>query len=191
MTDDTTPDPGTPDPDAPEDGPLRLVEAEVQRLLAAVDAADFAALIAALGEHRRWFFTGQGRSGAVAAMAATRCMHLGATTHLLGEATSPSVQAGDGVLVVSDSGTTPVSVWFAEKARVEGASVVAVTGARDSPLAALARTAVVIPDIGSAQFGGSAFEQGALLVLDAAMLAVQRRQAISDESMHRRHTNMR
>ena len=46
-------------------------------------------------------------------MAAMRFMHLGRDSHVLGEATAPSVRHGDVLVAVSGSGETPVTVAFA------------------------------------------------------------------------------
>ncbi|MBV8795115.1 MAG: SIS domain-containing protein, partial [Hyphomicrobiales bacterium] len=74
-------------------------------------------------ERRRWFFSGQGRSGLVAEMAAMRFMHMGRFAHFVGEATAPSIRAGDGLVLVSGSGNTPVAIHFARIAKDEGAQI--------------------------------------------------------------------
>lgn len=64
---------------------------EISGALAALDPAAFATLVAVFRVPvRRWFFSGQGRSGLVARMAATRFMHAGFASHFVGEATAPS-----------------------------------------------------------------------------------------------------
>ncbi len=50
-------------------------------------------------------------------MAAMRFMHMGREAHVVGEATAPSIRAGDGLVIVSGSGETAVSVNFARIAK--------------------------------------------------------------------------
>jgi 6-phospho-3-hexuloisomerase len=50
---------------------------------------------------RRWFCSGQGRSGLVAQMVAMRLMHVGFDVHAVGEPTAPSIREGDGLVMIS------------------------------------------------------------------------------------------
>jgi 6-phospho-3-hexuloisomerase len=172
--------------------PIEAVVGEVTASLAKVSAPDFGRFVAALQvPHRRWFCTGQGRSGLVGQMAAMRLMHLGHSAHVVGEATAPAITAGDALLVVSSSGTTPVTLHFVQTARDLSSAVVLVTATSQSPLQRLADTVLRVPAVGSTQFGGSLFEQAALLVLDAAILALDAGDPDTRDAMHQRHANLR
>jgi 6-phospho-3-hexuloisomerase len=163
----------------------------VAALLADLDSAAFEAAVTTLRPSgRRWFSTGQGRSGLVAQMTAMRLMHLGRDAHVLGEATAPAVAPADGLLVISGSGSTPVSLHFARRTRELGGQVLAVTAQRTSPLGALADVVLEVPPTKTRQFGGSLFEQGALLVMDAVVLALAAEQHDAHRTMQARHTNM-
>jgi 6-phospho-3-hexuloisomerase len=157
---------------------LDRVQGELRASLAGVDPGALQAVVDLIrdggvsGDGGAWFCTGQGRSGLVASMAAMRLVHLGLRAHVVGEATAPATVAGDVMLVLSASGTTPVTVHLARTAAAGGARVVAVTRDATSPLGELADVLVVVPPSGSGQFGGSLFEQTCLLLLDAAALAV-------------------
>lgn len=172
-------------------GPIDVVGGEVDRALAGVDPASFDGLVAQLGIPRRaWFCTGQGRSGLVAQMAAMRLMHLGHGAHVVGEATAPAITGEDALLIVSASGATPLSVHFAETARAALATVVLVTAAESSPLHRVSDATLEIPALASTQFGGSLFEQSALLLLDAVALALGADEPRVRRAMHRRHANL-
>jgi 6-phospho-3-hexuloisomerase len=176
----------------PAKHPWLTVGGEVAALLADLDSAAFDAAVAALRPNgRRWFSTGQGRSGLVAQMAAMRLMHLGRDVHVLGEATAPSIGSADGLLVISGSGHTPVSLHFARQTKELGGQVLAVTANLTSPLGASADIVLQVPRTKSSQFGGSLFEQGALLVLDAVVLALAAEQQDAYRTMQARHTNLR
>ncbi|MFJ8036568.1 SIS domain-containing protein [Streptomyces sp. NPDC096032] len=138
---------------------------------------------------RRWLCSGQGRSGLVAQMCAMRLMHAGFEAHAVGEATAPSIGEGDGLVIISGSGETPVTVHLARLARDCGAHILAVTSHADSTLAGLAHT-VVVPPIHTAQFAGTLFEQSALLLLDALILDLTATTPQAYSQMRARHTNL-
>jgi 6-phospho-3-hexuloisomerase len=164
---------------------------EVAELLARVDADAFARLTAAFDDPaRRWFFSGQGRSGLVAQMAAMRFMHLGRQVHFVGEVSAPSIRAGDALLVISGSGETPVSVGFARIAKQEGATVATLTHKPKGTLAQIADVVLHVPVETTAQFGGSLFEQSCLLLLDSVVLSLASRLPDAHRKMLHRHTNL-
>jgi len=167
------------------------VRDEVAGVLSAVSEEQMATVAALFSDRRRrWFCTGRGRSGLVAQMVAMRLMHLGFDAHSVGEATAPSVREGDGIVVISGSGETPMTVHVAKKALGVGAHVVAVTADGASTLAKIADAILEVPAAESKQFGGSLFEQGALLVLDALVLDLIARGPEAFEEMESRHTNL-
>ena len=55
-------------------------------------------------EGSRIFVAGAGRSGFVARAFSNRLMHLGLTVYFVGEPTTPSIQKGDLLVIVSGSG---------------------------------------------------------------------------------------
>lgn len=170
--------------------PWLVVEAELSDLLHRIDSHEFESIVSEFQDpHRKWFFSGQGRSGLVAKMVAMRFMHLGRRAHVPGEATAPSIRKGDGLVLVSGSGETHVSVLFAEIAKNEGARIVLVTHEPQSPLAGLADVVLTIPAQDSRQLGGSLFEQCALLVLDAAVLAISGEETTARTTLAYLHTN--
>lgn len=164
---------------------------EVIEVLEKVDADGFFRVVHAFDDQRRrWFFSGQGRSGLAASMAAMRAMHLGRTVHVVGEASAPSIRAGDGLLIISGSGETPVSVSFARIAKAEHAMLIVVTRQRESVLADLADEVLHVPVARSAQFGGSLFEQCSLILLDAVIFELGRHVPDAQTRMAHRHTNL-
>jgi 6-phospho-3-hexuloisomerase len=167
------------------------VKQEIEELLARVDPQAFQSLLQAFADKdRRWFFSGQGRSGLVAQMAAMRFMHLGYEVHVVGEATAPAVCAGDGLVLICGSGQTPISVGFAGVAKSAGAHLVLLTHKPQSKLAAMADLLLPIPMMNTAQFGGSLFEQCGLILLDSVALELTRHVPDAHSEMGRRHTNM-
>ena len=103
-------------------------------------------------------------------MAAMRFMHLGRSVHFVGEASAPSIRKGDGLLIISGSGETPVSVGFARIAKAEGAKVVTLTHKPEARSPELPMSVLPVPVETTAQFGGSLFEQSSLILLDSVIL---------------------
>ncbi|MCM6761240.1 SIS domain-containing protein [Rathayibacter sp. ZW T2_19] len=171
--------------------PWVTLRAEHQQVFDAVDENAFSTFgRALLDTPRRWLFSGQGRSGLVAQMAAMRFMHLGLDARMVGEPTAPPIREGDGLVVVSSSGTTPVSLSYARIARAQGAVVAVVTARPKSPLAALADVVLPVPSPATEQFAGSLFEQASLILLDSLILGAVDRNDEVLEAMQGRHTNL-
>ena len=108
--------------------PWLAVGQELADLLNRIDAKSFFRIVQAFDDETRcWFFSGQGRSGLAAQMAAMRLMHVGRNVHFVGEVTAPAIREGDGLVIVSGSGETPVSMNFARIAKAEDAQVILFT----------------------------------------------------------------
>ena len=170
--------------------PWLAIGHEIAGVLERVDPQAFDRLVDRFRDpSRRWFFSGQGRSGLTAQMAAMRFMHMGRLAHFVGEPTAPSIRAGDGLALVSGSGETPVSIHFARIAKAERAEIVLITRQPNSTLAMLAD--VVLPaSVGTSdQFGGSLFEQVSLILLDAIVLEIAASLPDAHQRMAHRHTN--
>ncbi|XAO71919.1 MAG: SIS domain-containing protein [Acetobacteraceae bacterium] len=137
----------------------------------------------------RWFFSGQGRSGLVAQMVAMRFMHLGLNSHFVGEASAPSIQPEDVLMLISGSGSTHVTLHFGKIAHDVGAKVISITRAGDSALQKLSDITLEIPASDSRQFAGSLFEQDALLACDALFVRLVKEFGEFEAEMARRYTN--
>jgi 6-phospho-3-hexuloisomerase len=194
----------TPDPDAPVDvaAAITLIADENARVARALAEPALAARLdeaaRVVGDGRRVFALGAGRSGLALRMTAMRFMHLGLDAHVVGEATSPAIEEGDVLLVASGSGTTAGIVSAASTAAEVGARIVALTTADDSPLADLADVTVLIPaaakqDHGgtvSAQYAGGLFELSVALVGDAVFHALWQASGQSADELWPRHANL-
>jgi 6-phospho-3-hexuloisomerase len=171
---------------------LRGVLTEVQDVLARVDPREVEALAEAVLAAPTVFVTGEGRSGLVARAFAMRLLHLGRRAYVVGETATPAAAPGDLLLALSGSGSTRITRARVEAARAGGLRLVVVTGTPDSPLAGAAelRLLLPLPADGSRQFGGSLFEQAALVLLDTLVLDLQRRLGESSASMAARHATL-
>lgn len=177
---------------------LTLVRDEVSDTAAAVDVRELADVADLLGQGRRVFVAGAGRSGLVLRMAAMRLMHLGMGVHVAGDTTTPAIGTGDLLLVASGSGTTPGVLNSAHTAQGVGARIAAFTTNPNSPLARAADALVIIPaarktDHGSGvsrQYSGSLFEQVLFLLTEAIFQSLWENTGEPAEKLWVRHANL-
>ncbi len=92
--------------------------------------------------------------------------------------------------MISGSGETPVTLHIARLALDYGAHMLALTTRADSTLAQHAHAVIEVPIAGTGQFGGTLFEQSALLLLDAVILKVTAGDPQAYAAMKARHTNL-
>lgn len=151
----------------------------------------------------RIFVLGLGRSGLILRMFAMRLMQIGLRAYVVGDATTPAIEVGDLLIVLSGSGRTETILLLTRKAREFGARVLAITTDPETPLAALADRSLILPAIspkvalseGDAAARSrlplaDAFEQAASIcfVCIGAMLAAQCGQ--DNVAMMQRHANL-
>ena len=156
---------------------------EVYKVLERVRSTDVDPIVERLLGAEHIYVAGGGRSGLMARAFAMRLMHLGLVAYVVGETTTPAVQPNDVLLVCSASGETQVTVLVSRVAKEIGAHVIAITANRESPIARVADTLLVLeapykrgPDEGlpSIQYAGSLFEQSMLILSDAMALEIGR-----------------
>lgn len=158
---------------------LEVIQDEVTGVLAKVDRDLVERAARGLHGAGRVFVAGAGRSGFMASAFAMRLVHLGLTVHVVGETTAPSLKAGDTLVAVSGSGTTPGTVRAAEEAVRVGGRVLAVTTDPDAALAGLATLVLHVPaatkyrregEAATVQPLSSLFDQAVHLIFDAVCL---------------------
>jgi 6-phospho-3-hexuloisomerase len=176
----------------------RAVVGEVDRVRAGVQAAAWVRAGALLLKAPKVFTVGTGRSGLALQMAAMRFMHLGLPTHVVGEVTAPAIGERDVLVAASGSGTTGRVVRAAQTARDQGADVIALTTAADSPLAKIATEVLIVPaadkqdfdGTASVQYAGSLFEQSVLLITDALFHTLWKTGGSQARELWRLHANL-
>ena len=167
--------------------------------LAQIDAEQSEVFLSLLKNAARIFVTGEGRSGLVMRMFAMRLTHLGKSTFMVGDATTPAIQRGDLLVVCSGSGETTIPCLRAERAVSIGATVVAIGGRAYSRLIQSAALTIFLPQSAlpdqtqtnrTVQFGGSRFEQCALLFCDVIAYLAMMAWEIDPATMQGRHANL-
>jgi 6-phospho-3-hexuloisomerase len=149
----------------------------------------------------RIFVAGAGRSGLCMKALGMRLMHLGKTTYVVGETTTPGIAESDLLVIGSGSGQTASLLTIASQARQWGAKILLFTTTADSPLGRLAHQRVIIPAPSfrlaegeckqvSAQPLGTLFEQALFILCDALILGLMRRSGADSVQMAGRHANL-
>lgn len=150
-------------------------------------------------EAKRIFVSGAGRSGFAARGFSNRLMHLGYTVYFVGEPTTPSIQAGDLLIVGSGSGNTASLVSNTKKAKDQGGKVATLTMFPENTIGSMADAVIKIPGITekvegkgkkSVQASGSAFEELCWITYDAMVMDLMRITHQTDSDLFKRHANM-
>lgn len=149
---------------------------------------------------KRLFVVGTGRSGFVARAFSNRLMHLGFTVYFVGEPTTPSVQEGDLLIILSGSGETGSLKVMAQKAKKLGAKLATLTIFPEAAIGSLADAVIKAPGVTpksnlenhavSIQPMGNAFEQLSWLICDNIIIILMKRLGRTEEEMFRLHANL-
>lgn len=156
---------------------------------------------------KRIFVMGAGRSGLVGRAFAMRLMHLGLSSHVVGETTTPAVSKDDVVIAISGSGQTRSVSNLGRVAKEIGAKLVTITSNKDSTLGELSDTVIVLPGRTKDDAGGyverhmrgeytyltplgTSFETSASVFLDALIAELIFITGASEEDLKSRHTNI-
>jgi len=183
------------------DAILEQVLAEVSACVRQVSAENLAEAVSLVESAPRIFVAGAGRSGLCMKAFGMRLMHLGKTTYVVGETTTPGIAASDLLVVGSGSGRTAGLLTSASQTGQQGAKILLFTTKADSPLGRLAHQRVIIPapayradDVqrarSSAQPLGTLFEQALFILCDVLILGLMRRSGADSVQMAGRHANL-
>ncbi|WMW25650.1 6-phospho-3-hexuloisomerase [Methanolobus sediminis] len=156
---------------------------------------------------KRVFVMGAGRSGLVGRAFAMRLMHLGLTSHVVGETTTPAVTKDDVVIAISGSGKTRSVVNLGKVTKDIGAKLIAITSNKESTLGEMSDTVIVLPGRTKDDAGGyderhmrgeytyltplgTSFETSSNVFLDAVVSELIYITGASQEDLTSRYTNI-
>jgi 6-phospho-3-hexuloisomerase len=173
----------------------QLVIDKITSILAATDDSYDAKLVQLLDNAKRIFIAGAGRSKLVGNFFAMRLVHSGYDVSVVGEIVTPSIKAGDLLIIISGSGETEQLIAFTKSARKVGANIILISAKDNSTIGDMADA---VFQIGSAeQYGkvvgmpmGTVFELSTLLFLEATISHVIHEKGIPEEEMRSRHANL-
>lgn len=168
---------------------------KISSVLSATNDAYYQQLTDMLDNSRRIFVSGAGRSGLVGRFFAMRLVHSGYDTSMVGEVVTPSINAGDLLIVISGSGETEQLIAFTKKARSVGAKILLLCSKASSTIGDMADAVFQIGR--SEQYGkvlgmpmGTVFELSTLSFLEGAISHIIHEKGIPEEIMRQRHANL-
>ena len=173
----------------------QLVIDKITGILEATESAYDEKLTAMLDKAKRIFISGAGRSKLVGNFFAMRLVHSGYDVSVVGEIVTPSIQAGDLLIIISGSGETEQLVAFTNSAKKIGADIMLISSKAESTIGNLADG---VFQIGSEeQYGkvhgmpmGTVFELSTLIFLESTVSHIIHEKGIPEEKMRERHANL-
>ena len=176
---------------------IDVVIAELTRAGQSMTPGSVEALSEAVRSHSRVFSYATGRSGLMIKSFAMRLMQLGFVSFVVGETTTPSLSAGDLLVVASASGETESVVSAARLSKKVGADLFVISSLESSSLAEVWAPDAIIrsgtkyaTSAVSIQPLGSLFEQALLIYLDSVSLHLSSMDGESQKEMAARHASI-
>lgn len=185
---------------------MNLISDHIKKAASKLDRSSVKSLVNGIMGSQKIFLMGAGRSGLAAKAFAMRLMHMGFDVFVVGETTTPAVQAGDMVIAVSGSGETPSIASLGSAAKKIGSKLAVITSNEDSTMGKISDIVVIVPgrpreDVipedyherrmtGRAQLAplGTMFEIAALVFLDSVISELTVRTGASEAELKKRHT---
>ncbi len=176
----------------------KQVANELVELMDKVDDKQIEEFKKLIESSNRIFTAGMGRSGFMMRGFAMRLMHMGYTTYVVGETTTPAILEGDLLVLGSGSGKTSSLVAMANKAKEMGAKIALISSNDKEGIAEVADCIVKVEtqakdksDSGkSIQPMGTLFEQGLLLICDSVILDLMEDIDTDGAEMYKNHANL-
>lgn len=173
----------------------QLIIDKISGILAATDDSYDQKLTTLLDQAKRVFVSGAGRSGLIGRFFAMRLMHSGYDVSVVGEIVTPSIKAGDLLIIISGSGETEQLIAFTKKAKEIGAKILLISAKSDSTIGDMADA---VFQVGTSElYGkvkgmpmGTVFELSTLFFLEAIISHIIHEKGIPEEEMRSRHANL-
>ena len=183
------------------DKATKQILAELAECVRRVPGTSITEAAVLIEEAPRIFVLGAGRSGLSMRALALRLIHLGKSAFVVGETTTPSIRAGDLLIVGSGSGLTASLLTVAGQARQQGVVILLLTADSGSPMATLADYQIIIPaqiskdgndgdHVPTVQPLGTLFEQTLFILNDRIILEMMQRMEVGAAQMAERHANL-
>ncbi|OEL01041.1 6-phospho-3-hexuloisomerase [Staphylococcus casei] len=175
---------------------FHLILDEIKQTLANISESETEKFLKLMMDASTIFVAGKGRSGLVMNSFAMRLNQLGKPAYVVGETTTPSIQANDVFLIASGSGSTAHLKLLAQTAKDNQAYVLLLSTTPKSPIGTIADLTIVLPagtkyDVkGSQQPLGSLFEQSSQIYLDSMVLTMQDILKVNETTMQDNHANL-
>ncbi len=175
---------------------LEYIHRKTRDILQLVTKEEIDRINQAFFKANRIFVYGAGRSGLVSKAFAIRLVHLGFQTFVIGETIGAPVKKGDLVCIVSGSGETIPAVMTAEIAKNLGATLMVVTGRKNSRITKFADIVIILSadcaEKERKQYAplGTLFEASTWILLDGIIAELMKNKKETEESMRSRHATL-
>lgn len=179
---------------------IHSIANEVTCVLEQIDPEETTQFSIEVQHANRIFVTGTGRSGLIGKVFAMRLMHSGYHVYVVGETITPSIAAGDLLIIISGSGTTGSLIQYAEQAKMAGSKLALVTTNVESPICELSDCMIRVPaatkkrlktETDTIQPLGNQFDQSAHLLLDAVIVyLLQQLKKVDNKVLNQNHANL-
>ncbi len=173
----------------------QLILDKITSILEATEESYDEKLTAMLDAASRIFIAGAGRSKLVGNFFAMRLVHGGYNVNVVGEIVTPSIQAGDLLIIISGSGETEQLVAFTKSAKKIGAKIMLISAQSKSTIGDMADGVFQIGQ--SELYGkvvgmpmGTVFELSTLVFLESTISHIIHEKSIPEEIMRSRHANL-
>ncbi|WP_321419768.1 6-phospho-3-hexuloisomerase [uncultured Methanomethylovorans sp.] len=186
---------------------MELMAKHLQKVVAQLDRQSIKQMLEHIINARAIFVMGAGRSGLVGRAFAMRLMHLGFTSYVVGESTTPAVTKEDVVIAISGSGQTRSIANLAKITKEIGAKLITITSNDESTLGNISNTVVKIAGRTKEDVGGyverhirgeytyltplgTSFETSATVLLDGVIAELIYITGASEEDLKSRHNKL-
>lgn len=169
-----------------------FILSEVRESLERIDPSISEAVCNAIINAHAIFVYGVGRSGLVGKSFSIRLVQMGLDVHFVGDTTTPIVEKGDLLLVISNTGETMSAAQTANIVGRIGATVITVTSNQHSKLG---RASNIIVEIQTSKNEerrrlaplGTLFEVASMIYLDSLVPMLMAKLDQTEGSMRKRH----
>jgi 6-phospho 3-hexuloisomerase len=175
---------------------FEYIHRKTQDILQLISKEDIDNINRAFFKANRIFVYGAGRSGLVSKAFAIRLVHLGFQTFVIGETIGAPVKKGDLVCIISGSGETIPAVMTAEIAKNLGATLIVITGKKNSAITKFADISIILSadctEKERKQFAplGTLFEASCWIFCDSIIAELMKNKKETEESMRSRHATL-
>lgn len=177
---------------------IETIIAEITNVLANIDEKNVLRLERDIITANTIILVGAGRMGLAAKAFSMRLRQLGLESFALGDSAIPHVKKGDLMIVCSGSGETETVHTIAQIAKTNGCKIALITARKNSRIAQLAKTILIIPahtkldddTKDSIQPMTTLMEQSTGLFFDAVVLNLMKTLKQTSRTMWKRHSNL-
>lgn len=128
---------------------VKLISREISKnLISSFEKIDDSQIEKAIDEilkAGKIFVLGVGHSGLIGKILAMKLAHLGFSSHVVGDVTTPPLREGDLLIAISQSGETSIILTLVEKVKKLKGRILAVTSSPNSTLTKIAQISLIVP----------------------------------------------